>query len=387
MSTAAAAWIAGALAALVYTYFGYPVLIGVLARLRPAAAAAARVRARGAGGEADDPGALPSVSVVLPVRDAALALPAKIASIVAQDYPAEKIEILVYCDGCSDGSAAVARELAAGPALRGRMHVLESTEGRGKPTGINTLAAAARGDLLLLNDVRQRLSPNTVRDMTDALADPTVGFATGRLVLEGGAGSGAYWRYEDWIRRQESRFRGVVGMTGAVAMMRRQDFTPLPADLILDDVWMPMTLVMRGKRVRSVPEALAFDQAFEDDREFRRKVRTLAGNYQLFRLMPRLLVPFVNPIWWETFSHKVMRLIAPWLMLALLGASAACAASSTGGARAVALALTAAQAAFYLAAAVGPRGGRAASLARTFVVLNAAAVVGLLRYLTGRVRW
>jgi hypothetical protein len=172
-------------------------------------------------------------------------------------------------------------------------------------------------------------------------------------------------------------------MTGPIAMMRRADLRPLPEDLILDDVWIPMQLGLAGKRVAFVPEAQAHDAAFEDDREFRRKARTLAGNYQLFARMPALLSPVANRIWFETISHKIMRLVAPWLLvlLALTSASAAIA-----GASIAMRALLAGQIAFYAAAAVGGRAGRLAGVARTFVVLNAAAVAGLYRHLTGRQR-
>ena len=248
---------------------------------------------------------------------------------------------------------------------------------------MNTLAAAASGDLLLLNDVRQPLSRNTVRDLTRTFTDPAVGCATGRLVLTGGAGSGVYWRYEEWIRRQESRFRGVVGMTGPLGMVRRADFIPVPTDIILDDVWLPMSLVLAGKRVVLVPTAEAHDTAFADEREFSRKVRTLAGNYQLFAKLPQLLVPFINPIWFETFSHKLMRLSAPWMLLLLLGSSLL---AATGDGSGLVRALVIAQLLFYGMAAVGPKGGRLAGVARTFVVLNVAAIVGLGRFLTGRQR-
>jgi hypothetical protein len=182
---------------------------------------------------------------------------------------------------------------------------------------------------------------------------------------------------------QESRFRGVVGMTGPIAMMRRADLRPLPEDLILDDVWIPMRLGLAGKRVTFVPEAEAHDAAFEDDREFRRKARTLAGNYQLFARMPALLSPFANRIWFETISHKIMRLAAPWLLLLLVATSAAAAIGEASLAMRV---LLAGQLGFYAAAAVGARAGRLAGVARTFVVLNAAALAGLYRYLTGRQR-
>ncbi|HVY36606.1 MAG TPA: glycosyltransferase [Polyangia bacterium] len=352
---------------LVYTYVGYPLAIGLLARLR---------RRR----PADPGGPLPSVSVCLPVYNGAGYLRAKVASLLAQDYPGP-LEILIYCDGCSDDTEAVARALAAEPAAAGRIRVFASAQRSGKPTGLNTLAPAATGELLLLNDVRQPLSPNAIRSLATALQDPTVGCATGNLVLVGSAGSGVYWRYENWIRRQESAFRGVVGMTGPIGMVRRADLGPLPADLILDDVWVPIRLALGGRRTVLVPEAQAQDAAFADQREFQRKVRTLAGNYQIFARLPRLLLPIANPIWFETFSHKILRLVAPWLLVALLLVS-------LRGARAagwIAL-LLAGQLAFYGLAALGPRLGRVASLPRTFVVLNLAAVLGLWRFLTGRQR-
>ncbi len=366
--------VAGTLAALGYAYLGYPALIALCARLRPARASRA------------DPGSeLPSVTVLLPVFDGAAALPPKIDSLLALDYPAERLEILIYCDGCCDDSEAVARAAAGRPQAAGRVRVFAEPARRGKAAALNRLAGEARGERLLFTDVRQPLSPNSARALAAALSDEDVGCATGRLVLRGGAGSGAYWRYEDWIRRQESRFRGVVGMTGAIAMMRRADFAPLPEGLILDDVWIPMRLALAGKRVRSVPEAVAHDTAFDDGREFRRKVRTLAGNYQLFALLPASLLPFRNPIWFETFSHKVLRLGAPWLMLALLVASLA-SAGRGGEAGTTMRLLLAGQLGFYLAAALGARAGRLAGLARTFVVLNAAALVGLARFVRGRGR-
>ncbi|HVU53009.1 MAG TPA: glycosyltransferase family 2 protein, partial [Polyangia bacterium] len=240
-------------------------------------------------------------------------------------------------------------------------------------------------ELLLLGDVRQPLSTGAARALARALADPGVGCATGNLVLAGGAPSGLYWRYENWIRKQESRFRGVVGMSGAIAMMRRADLEALPEDLILDDVWIPARLGLVGKRVAFVAEAEAYDTAFEDDHEFDRKVRTLAGNYQLFALLPALLAPFRNPFWFELVSKKVMRLFTPWLLLVLGVSSAGALALAGGHARLMAL-LVAGQLALYVAAALGERAGRLAGVARTFVVLGLAPVVALARYLDGRQR-
>jgi poly-beta-1,6-N-acetyl-D-glucosamine synthase len=368
-----------ALALVAYTYLGYPVAIGLLARLAP----------RRPSGTPPDPSELKTVSICLPVTNGASYLPAKVESLLAQEYPADRLDILIYCDGCTDDSEAIARALAAMPAAAGRIRVLSEAARLGKPSGLNVLAAAARGELLLLNDVRQPLSPTAVRDLAAALDEPTVGCATGELRLSGKTGGGAYWKYERWIRSQEARFRGVVGMTGAIAMMRRADFSPLPADLILDDVWIPMRLVLAGKRVAFVDSARAYDTAFDDDREFRRKVRTLSGNYQLFGRLPALLSPFANPLWFETLSHKVLRLAAPWLLLALFALSAVACRAANEPAGLIAELLLGGQIVFYLMAAAGRRLGAWGALARTFVVLNAAAVAGLWRHLTGqqRVTW
>jgi len=361
------------LALLVYTYAGYPVVIGLLA---------SRARRGPATGPAAD---RPFVSICLPVYNGGAYVKPKIESLLAQDYPADRFEILIYCDGCTDDTEATARAIAASPEAAGRVRVFAESGRTGKPRGLNTLVPAARGDLLLLNDIRQPLSRNSMGALAAALEDPAVGCATGNLLLAGGAGPGVYWRYENWIRRQESRFRGMVGMTGPIAMIRRADYQPLPEDLILDDLWIPMKLLRAGKRTTFVTEAEARDAAFENEREFKRKVRTLAGNYQLYARMPELLVPFTNPLWFETVSHKILRLVAPWLLLGLALISAIGAVAGDG----VMATLLLGQALFYGAAIIGRRGGKLASLARTFVVLNWAAVVGLWRHLTGqqRVTW
>jgi cellulose synthase/poly-beta-1,6-N-acetylglucosamine synthase-like glycosyltransferase len=365
-----------AIVLLAYTYVGYPLVIGALARASSRRASAP-----------NPAGPTPLVSVCLPVFNGAKFLPAKIGSLLAQDYPAERIEILIFCDGCTDDSEETARRLAASEAAGARIRVFASPVRKGKPAALNALGAEARGELLLLNDVRQPFSSNAVRALVRALDDEGVGCAAGTLVLRGEAASGVYWRYENWIRRRESCFRGVVGMSGAIAMMRRADLMPLATDLILDDVYIPMQLALRGRRVALVTEAEAYDVAFEDEHEFRRKVRTLAGNYQLFALMPALLVPFRNPIWFEVTSHKLMRLVAPWLMLLVALASIAGALPGNPPMTTMVMRLLLlAQLAFYGAAAAGRRSGRVGGVARTFVVLNAAAIVGLFRQLAGRQR-
>src|SRR5436305_601320 len=138
-------------------------------------------------------------------------------------------------------------------------------------------------------------------------------WAMRRTILESTItdGVGLYWRYEKQIRRDESATGSVVGATGAIYAMRRSLWQPLPDDTILDDVLTPMRCVMAGYRVVFEERACAFDRTAPDaNTEGRRKLRTLAGNYQLLWLEPRLLLPWCNPAWLQFVSHKVGRLPA-----------------------------------------------------------------------------
>ena len=366
-----------ALAVFLYTYLGYPILVAALARFAPL-----RVER--------DSEATPSVTVLMAVYNGARYLQGKIESLLNQDYPADRLDILVYSDGSSDGSDEIVQAFAE---KTGRVRLLRGTQRKGKPTALNVMQAEAGGEIVIVTDVRQTLSENAVKDLVSYFADPNVGCVSGNLVLEGAAGAGFYWRYEKWIRRSEGQFRSTVGVTGALFSIRRDDLAPLRADTILDDMWIPLRLRLRRKRLLLCETAVAQDRAFDDRREWARKTRTLAGNYQLFSRLPKLLLPFVNPSWFETFSHKILRLVSPWVLLVLFASSGFVALSpAEDGSAAIhwsALVLFVGQLLAYTAGVLGARAGRLGVVARTFVVLNAAAIVGFWRFLRGtqRIVW
>ncbi len=373
LSTAIAEMTAAALAALavlVYTYFVYPILIALCARLRPM-----KIR--------KDPGHTPMVSALIPVYNAEAYIEKKLESLLAQDYPADRFEILLLSDGSDDGSDDLLASFAE--KYPKRIRVFRADKRSGKPSALNRMRSEAKGEVLLMTDIRQPVNPRCLRELVSYFGDPQIGAVSGNLELEGGTGAGVYWKYEKWIRRSEGRFRSMVGVTGALYMVRKLDLVDIPEGMALDDMWVPMRLRLQGKRVAFAPEAVAFDQAFADDREFGRKTRTLAGNYQLFAALPKLLIPFMNPSWFETFSHKIMRLICPWALLALLVLSAGAlwqGEAVLGSWQYQAhLVLAAGQGAFYGLALLGKGAGKLGSVARTFVVLNVAAMVGLWRHL------
>lgn len=361
-------WTTLALGAFVlYTYAGYPFLIAVLARLRP------RAIARGDW--------TPTVSVVIAAYNEERRIERKLDSVLAQDYPAEQVEILVASDGSTDGTEAVVARVAARHP-RVRCHRVEPRSG--KPTALNRTVPLATGEVLVMMDGRQVVSPGAIRALVSCLADPTVGVVGGEYELVGEGGAGAYWKYERWIRNQEARFDSTLGLSGCLYALRRADWAPLPADVILDDMMVPLRIHLGRRRVAYEPGAVAYDETADIAREFGRKVRTLCGNFQLVRYLPALLGP-KNRSFVQLWSHKLFRLLVPYALAGLL----ACSIVGALRGELVYRLLLAAQAACYGAALAGGlarRPGKLLGLCNTFVVLNWAAVVGLWRFLTARQR-
>ncbi len=361
-----------------YTYFLYPILIALCAKLWPL-----KIQR--------DMGHTPMVSAIIPVYNAKSYIADKLDSLLAQDYPPERFEIIICSDCSDDGSDELVQEYAA--ANPGRIKFIRAEKRSGKPTAVNLMRTKASGDILLMTDIRQPLVPSCLRELTSYFADPKIGAVSGNLVLKGGTGAGVYWKYENWIRRSEGRFRSMVGVTGPIYAIRKDDMIDIPQGIILDDMWVPMRLRLQGQHIAFAPKAEAFDDAFEDEREFGRKTRTLAGNYQLFASLPKLLFPFANPSWFEFFSHKILRLVCPWALVALLAITMTAVIAPGQGVSDFELrtmqVLLAGQAGFYLLAILGKLAGPFGSIARTFVVLNYAALVGLWRFIrqSQRVTW
>lgn len=361
-------WIAAA--AIGYAYAGYPFWLWLRTHLRPWPVLRA--------------GDEPAISVLMVVRNEEAVLRDKLRNLLELNYPAERCQIVVVSDGSTDTTEAILREHARDP----RVHVVFNQLACGKACGLNDGMKLGTGDVIVFTDARQKIEPNAVCLLMENFADPEVGAVSGELMLgspesgETGRGMGIYWRIEKKVRELEAASGSVVGATGALYAVRTELVPEVPPDTILDDVFIPMSVVRQGRRVVFDPRARAWDNPdLGAEREFRRKVRTLTGNYQLLQLAPWLLSRR-NAIRFEFVSHKLMRLVVPFALLALLLASC----FLPGLLYRTALRI---QLGFYALSLLGWAGWKLGPLSRladaafTFVSLNTAALAAFANFVTG----
>jgi cellulose synthase/poly-beta-1,6-N-acetylglucosamine synthase-like glycosyltransferase len=354
-----------------YTYLGYPAVIWMLARLRPRPWTVKPISF--------------SVSIVLAVHNGAALLPRKIEHLLGLDYPNIK-EIIIVSDGSTDGTA----ELLACQ-RHPRLTTIILKEHSGKAAAVNAGMAKATADLILFVDIRPEIAAGAIQQLVSNFADTRVGCAAGELILRkefhdatSAAISGVYWRYEKWIRTCESIYSSPVGVYGGFYAIRRELAVPQPAGMILDDMFQPLSIIRKGYRSVLDPQAYVYDTwPTRIEKEFHRKVRTLAGNFQLFHIAPWTLTPR-NPVFFQLVSHKVMRLIVPYLLLLLLASTLA-----LSGGSLIYAAFAALQIFCWIVAIAAlryriPLLHRVAAPASALLVLKAAAVVGFYRFLFTR---
>jgi poly-beta-1,6-N-acetyl-D-glucosamine synthase len=308
---------------LLWTYAGYPGLMVVRAAVsrRVRARAAGLAEAAGVAAAPEEGAALPGVTVILAVRNAEAELWGRVTNLLEQRYPAERLDVIIACNGCTDATETIAAELASADE---RIRFVRSAAEAGKAGSLNAAAALSAADVLVFADVRQRFEANAVRELVRTLSDTSVGAVTGRLVIGAGNdstvdGVGRYWQMETQLRLAESETGSLVSATGAIYAIRRALFRPLPPAVILDDMYVPLSVVRQGYRVAMAPLAVAHDRASNDGAaEYRRRVRTLVGNYELLRLMPWLVSPVGNPVFIRYVSHKLLRLATPLLCIGMV---------------------------------------------------------------------
>jgi cellulose synthase/poly-beta-1,6-N-acetylglucosamine synthase-like glycosyltransferase len=286
-----------------YTYIGYPVLITILAKFK-------RKKLLPELSE------YPRVSIIIPVFNEEDVIQRKIESCLGINYPKEKIEILIGSDGSTDRTNRIVESY-----INKGIRLFFNKERRGKPYTINKLVRVSTAEILFFSDARQLIDKDALIKLVRNFQDLKVGCVSGELIYSKtrsitSKGLGIYWKYEKYLRKKESDIYSMIGATGAIYACRKELFEPIPEDIVLDDVYTPLVVVKKGYRAIFEREALAYDDISETSRqEYRRKKRTLYGNYQIFFRMSYMLNPFKSKLAFQIISHKLFRVIMPFFMV------------------------------------------------------------------------
>ncbi len=348
-----------------YTYAVYPVLVYLLSLVFKRRVKKSDI--------------YPKVSILISAYNEEKFIEAKIKSILELDYPQDKIEVLIGSDGSNDNTDEIVSRF-----LNDRTNLFRFQLREGKPSVLNSLAEQAKNEILVFTDARQRLDKNSLKELVANFSDDKVGSVSAELLFsdadkDNAQGISLYWQYEKFIRLSESNVGSMLGATGAMYAVRKELFTSLPKNLILDDVYIPLKSVEKGFRAIFEPRAIIFDSISRDaGEEFKRKARTLSGNFQIFILLRKLFNPFISPVAVQLFSHKFLRLTVPFFLICLFVSNVFV--LEEGILRAIFIA----QVIFYILALLGlftDMLKNITNVPKMFLVMNAAAVVGLYRFL------
>jgi poly-beta-1,6-N-acetyl-D-glucosamine synthase len=358
-------WLAASIP--LYAYAGYPLALLVLRAIirRPVKKAAVT----------------PMLSLIVPAHNEARVMERKIRNTLALDYPTDRLEIVIASDGSTDETEAIARHFE-----NGHIRVVAYSQNRGKMHVLNATVPQLRGEIVVFSDASAMLAPDSVRRLVENFADPSVGAASGRYQVVRtaevniGASENLYWKYETFLKIQESQLASTLGGHGQLHAIRKKLYPFPPSETINDDYAISLSVLSRGFRAVYEPAAKVWEEAQEMN-GFARRIRIMAGNLQQLRHLPRLLRPIQPLPVFFFLSHKVIRLVAPFAMLAALAANVFLLAVPVYGVT------LCAQLAFYTLAAIGLTGRlrpRVLTLPFYFCMVNAAAFFGLYHALTRR---
>jgi len=293
------------LAGIVWTHVGYPLAAALLARVRTRAV------------RKDD--VTPGVTVIIPAHDEESVIAARLDNLLALDYPAEQLEILVVSDGSTDRTDEIVGRYAEGDP---RVRLLALPRG-GKLAALNRAVAESTRDVVAFSDANSSWAPDALRKLVRNLADENVAYVCGKLRLERPDGTnreGIYWRYELWLRESESALGSITGGNGAIYAVWRTDYV---AHRFGQDLGLPDAMVKRGKRAVYEPEAIATEKPASNlEDEYRRKVRMFPWAWQ--HMFEGRMLAGVGPLYlFELLSHRVLRYASGLLHVVLLASSIA----------------------------------------------------------------
>lgn len=291
-----------------YTYVGYPLVLWVLTRMRPRDARKGSV--------------LPSVSIIVAARNEADKIRRKIEHSLALDYPPDRLEILVASDASHDGTDDIVREYSS----RG-VRLVRAPQRKGKEHAQGLALAEATGEIIVMTDAATILEPEALRALVANFSDPSIGAVSSEDVILDASGNptaeGIYVKYEMWVRRLESRFHSLVGLSGSCFAIRRRLCSYWPSALA-SDFLSALHAAHGGYRAVADPSARGrFVAVASSQAEMRRKVRTFLRGITVLMANLDLLNPFrYGRFAFQLASHKLLRFVAPLLLMTALAASA-----------------------------------------------------------------
>ena len=361
-------WVTFAL--LGYAFIGYPLLLKIAAVLS------------GQRSNYDERYTL-TVSLILSVFNEEAVIAEKIGNFQSLDYPSDHLEFVIISDGCEDKTEEIVRSYSN---IDPRIRLFGQEQRGGKTLALNRGVAESQGDVLLFTDANSMFDKDAIRKLIRHFADPGIGLVSGRSVYldavgRGERSGGAYRSYEETIKEGESRIGSIIGADGAIYALRREIYEPLQPCFI-NDFLHTLQAVLKGYRAISDSEAICREVVDENyEGEFRRQTRIMAQSWLIFVTQIGPLVRRGGLVYvWEFVSHKLLRWLTLPLVLVLLIANLSL--LSTGAFYGVFLGIQGCVALLALAGATG-RGGGIGRAAHLFVVLHAAALLGLWRMLRG----
>ncbi len=287
-----------------YAWLGYPLLLTLAAPFFPRHA----------------PTALPAqrVDVVIAAHNEERHIEEKLRSVLGQDYVAQQLRVVVASDGSSDRTVALARSLDDP-----RVTVLDLPR-LGKAGALNTAVNYCEGDVLVFTDADNQWATDTLGLLLAPLADPRVGGTAGHMIIPNpgkglSLGDSLYRHYEAWLRKVENRTGCMVSADGALLSLRRALYQPIPAQ-VNDDFFISTCAPAAGQRIVYVPEAVVLDQGVDEaNKQFRRRQRVTVGGLLSLAARRELLNPLRHGFYAiALISHKLIRRLAPVLLLPLL---------------------------------------------------------------------
>jgi len=362
-----------------YVYAGYPVvarLLGGLRRHRVNAAAPGEFQ--------------PTITVLIAAFNEAKSIEATVRNKLDQDYPPEKLDVIVISDESEDGTDEIVRGIGDD-----RVRLIRQEPRAGKTAALNLAMPEATGEIIVFSDANSLYGPDTIANLVLPLADPEVGYVTGRMVYKApdgsltGEGCSAYMHYENKLREWETDLGSIVGVDGGVDAMRREIYRPMNPDQLPDFV-QPLTVREQGYRVVYEPRALLYEDALADTGdEFRMRVRVTLRAWHALKDKAVLLNPgrfgvFAFQLW----SHKLLRYLAFLFMFGAFVSNWYLASRTNANPWSL---LLVGQILFYVMALYGqamPRQGqqppKVIGLAHYLCVLNLAGAVAFWQFLRGK---